>query len=164
MKRIVILLAMLLYLTAACLAETLYESDFSSKTDGWYGRGCAVLVTKEGLMAAGRTATWNSPGRPFTLTPGMTYEITVNVKQSKLESGRFILSVEHARNGETTYENLAFAEVKKDTWMTISATWTAGDYDTYILYIEGGEKDTPFVINNFGLYSAASVPVQAEER
>ena len=147
MKRIIfILLSLLLCLSVAQAEEVLYESDFAGNTDGWYGRGCSVLVTRDGLYTAGRTATWNSPGRPFSLKAGAIYQISVEVKQSKLDSGRFILSVEHAKDGTTTYENLGFATVNKDAWTTLSATWTAGDYDTYILYIEGGEKDTPFFI------------------
>lgn len=164
MKRIIyILLSLLLCLSIAQAEEVLYESDFAGNTDGWYGRGCSVLVTRDGLYTAGRTATWNSPGRPFSLKAGAIYQISVEVKQSKLDSGRFILSVEHAKDGTTTYENLGFATVNKDEWTTLSATWTAGDYDTYILYIEGGEKDTPFFIRNFVLSAATPAPAAAQE-
>lgn len=164
MKRIIIVLIALLLCLPAALAETLsYESDFTSNTDGWYGRGASVLITKEGLYVGGRTATWNSPGHPFNLTPGTVYEISVEVKQMKLDTGKFILSVEHAKDGETTYENLAFADVPMNEWTTLSATWTAGDYDTYVLYIEGGEADTPFFIRNFTLYGAAPAPVMTQE-
>jgi len=165
MKRLmIILLALLLTCGAASAAVTTYESDFTANTDGWYGRGASVLICKDGLYVGGRTATWNSPGRPFDLEPGTTYEISVEVKQTQLDSGRFILSCEHKRNGETSYENIAFAEVPKNEWTTISAQWTAGDYDTYILYIEGGEAKTNFIIRNFCLYAASAAPmaVQAE--
>ena len=164
MKRLlVVLMALLLCVGAAC-AETLYESDFSTGTNGWYGRGCSALVTAEGLYVAGRTATWNSPGRPFSLTAGTVYQISVEVKQTKLDTGKFILSVEHAKDGATTYENLAFADVPNGEWTTLAATWTAGDYDTYILYVEGGEADTPFVIRNFVLETGAPAgSVLAEE-
>ena len=164
MKRIIVALIILLLCASAAMAEALdYVSDFTSNTDGWYGRGAAVLISKEGLYVGGRTATWNSPGRPFKLVAGQVYDISVEVKQTKLDSGRFILSVEHAKDGVTTYENLAFGDVKKNEWATLSTTWTAGDYDTYILYIEGGEKDTPFTIRNFTLSGAAPAPVMAAE-
>lgn len=163
MKRLLLVLMVLLLCVGAACAETLYESDFSTNTNGWYGRGCSVLITKEGLYAAGRSATWNSPGRPFSLTAGTIYEISVEVKQTALDSGRFILSVEHAKDGTTTYENLAFATVPNGEWTTISATWTAGDYDTYVLYVEGGEADTPFTIRSFVLSSAAPAPVMTAE-
>ncbi|MBQ3484873.1 MAG: family 43 glycosylhydrolase [Clostridia bacterium] len=160
MKKLITFLACLLLIFTAAAAEvTTYESDFTSNTDGWYGRGCSVLTTKEGLYVGGRTATWNSPGHPFDLTPGNTYEISVEVKQTQLDSGRFILSCEHKRGEETSYENIAFAEVPKGEWTTISATWTAGDYDTYILYVEGGEANTTFIIRNFCLYAASAAPM-----
>ncbi|MBQ8554390.1 MAG: family 43 glycosylhydrolase [Clostridia bacterium] len=165
MKRILIILfALLLCLSAAQAEDLNYVSDFSTTTDGWYGRGCVVMLTKEGLYTAGRTATWNSPGRPFNLAAGATYEISVEVKQVKLDSGRFILSVEHAKDGTTTYENLGSTDVSNGEWTTISAIWTAGDYDTYILYIEGGEKDTPFTIRNFAITGAAPVPQEEAPR
>ncbi len=162
-KLFVILLSLFMGAALAQADDIHYTSDFSTGTNGWYGRGATVLVTKQGLYVAGRTATWNSPGRPFNLTPGATYDISVEVYQNKLDSGRFILSVEHAVSGETSYENLAFADVPRDEWITLSATWTAGDFDTCILYIEGGEKDTPFTIRNFVLTTAAPAPVMTSD-
>ncbi len=163
MKRIVtVLMTLLLLLTLAQAEQLNYQSDFSSGTDGWYGRGASVLVTKEGLYTAGRTATWNSPGRPFNLVAGETYDIQVDVMQNQLDSGRFILSVEHALDGVTSYENLTSADVKRGEWTTLSVQWTAGAYDTYVLYVEGGEADTPFTIRNFILNGAAPAPTATE--
>ncbi|MBQ8200217.1 MAG: family 43 glycosylhydrolase [Clostridia bacterium] len=164
MKRILIVLLALMFCAALASAEVQsYESDFTSNTDGWYGRGAAVLVTKEGLLTAGRTATWNSPGRPFDLEPGTTYEISVDVKQTQIDSGRFILSCERKLNGETSYENIAFANVPRGEWTTISATWIAGDFDSFVLYVEGGEADTSFIIRSFCLYAADVAPVIATD-
>lgn len=163
MKRILFLALYLLLCLSAARAETVYQSDFTSGTDGWYGRGAAVLTMKDALYVGGRSATWHSPGRPFALAAGVTYEISLQVQQSKLDSGRFILSVEHAANGQTSYENLGFADVPRGEWTALSAVWTAGDFDTYILYVEGGEKDTPFLIRNFVLTAAAPAPQAQEE-
>lgn len=165
MKKLITLLAcLLLMLTVAAAEVTAYESDFTTNTDGWYGRGASVLICADGLYVGGRTATWNSPGRPFNLEAGTTYDISVEVKQTSLDSGRFILSCEHAADGVTSYENLAFANVPKNEWTTISATWTAGDFDTYVLYVEGGEANTNFIIRNFCLYAAAPAPKAEVER
>ena len=156
MKRIAIILFCLLMLcTIAQAAELDYQSDFSVSIDGWMGRGCSVRRTEEGLLTDFRTAAWNSPGRAFELVPGEIYTISVEILQKKLDTGRFILSCEHARGGETSYENIAFADVPMNEWTTISAQWTAGDYDTYVLYIEGGEPTTPFTIRNFKIRGAA---------
>jgi len=160
MKRIIIILLALLCCMAVASAEVQsYESDFTANTDGWYGRGASVLICADGLFVGGRTATWNSPGRPFDLEPGTTYDISVEIKQSQIDSGRFILSCERKLNGETSYENIAFAEVPRNEWTTISATWTAGDFDSFILYIEGGEAKTSFIIRNFCLYAADAAPM-----
>ena len=156
MKRIVIvLLSLLMLCTVAHAAELDYQSDFSVSTDGWYGRGCSIRVTADGLLADFRKSTWNSPGRAFELVPGEQYTISVEVMQKKLDSGRFILSCEHKRGEETSYENIASADVPANEWTTISAVWTAGDYDTYVLYIEGGEPTTAFYIRNFHIKGAA---------
>ena len=160
MKRfILLLLALVCCATLASAEVQSYESDFTANTDGWYGRGAAVLICADGLFVGGRSATWNSPGRPFDLEPGTTYDISVEVKQTQIDSGRFILSCEHKRGEETTYENIAFANVPRNEWTTISATWTAGDSDAYVLYVEGGEANTNFIIRNFCLYSADVAPV-----
>jgi len=156
MKRLIIILLALLCCVSIASAETqTYESDFSVDADGWYGRGANMQKVKEGLFVMGRTATWNSPGRAFDLVPGAVYQISVEVKQARLDSARFILSCEHAKGGETSYENLAFGTAARNEWVTLSADWTAGDYDTYVLYIEGAEADTPFTIRNFKLTGAA---------
>ena len=160
MKRFCLSMAMMIFLLAgSALAEPLYQSDFSGGLDGWMPRsaGTAQLeVTADGLLITGRNATWNSPGRAFELVPEETYRISVDVKQDAIPSGRFILSVEHARNGETTYENLIAQNVPKGEWVTLEAMWVAGDYDTYVLYVEGGEADTPFTIRNFTLENPSS--------
>ena len=156
MKRLfLILLALLCCASIACAEKQTYESDFTADTDGWYGRGAVVQKVKEGLYTFGRTATWNSPGRVFDLVPGAVYEISVEVKQVRLDAARFILSCEHAKDGQTSYENLAFATASRGEWTTLSAVWTAGDFDAYVLYIEGAEADTPFTIRNFRLSGEA---------
>ena len=158
-KWMLFLLVTAVCMTAAIAEEMEYRSDFSAGTDGWYARsggGAVIEVMDEGLLITGRNATWNSPGRAFDLIPEETYRISVDVKQDAIPSGRFILSVEHARNGETTYENLIAQNVPKGEWVTLEAMWVAGDYDTYVLYVEGGEADTPFIIRNFTLENPSS--------
>ncbi len=156
MKRVfVAVLALLICCCTLAAAEKLeYHSDFTRDTDGWYPRsaGEAVLeVTDEGLRITGRTATWNSPGRAFDLIPGERYRLSVEVKQDEIAEGRFILSAEHSANGEVSYENITAAQVKQGEWTRLQAVWVPGNFDSFVLYVEGGEADTSFTIRNFSL-------------
>ncbi len=130
-----------------------YASDFTEDTDGWYARsagGAEVSVTDEqGLLITGRTATWNSPGRDFSLVTGKTYNLSVLVKQDQVDSTGFILSVAHTRDGSESYENLANCTAKKGEWTLMQATYIAGRYDKFVLYIEGGAADTSYQIKDF---------------
>jgi len=131
-----------------------YVSDFSQGTDGWYARsagGAELSVTEEGgLLITGRTATWNSPGRDFALVTGKTYNISVLVKQDMSDTTGLMISVEHSREGgDPSYENLGNANAKKGEWTLIQATYIAGRYDKFVLYVEGGAADTAFQIKDF---------------
>ena len=129
-----------------------YTSDFSEGEDGWYARsggGAAISVVDDALFITGRTATWNSPGRDFALVPGKTYNMSVLVKQDQLPSTGFILSIAHTRDGEESYENLGTCTAKQGEWTMIQASYVAGRYEKYVLYVEGGAEDTEFYIKEF---------------
>ena len=130
-----------------------YTSDFSKDEDGWYARsagGASIHLTDEqGLKIVGRTATWNSPGRDFALVAGKTYNLSVMVKQDQTASTGFILSIAHTRDGEESYENLGTCTAKQGEWTMIQATYVAGRYEKYVLYVEGGAADTEFQIKDF---------------
>ena len=152
------LLLLLCLLPCLALAEAgqdtafVYESDFSSGTDGWYARssgGAALEVTDDGLRITGRSATWHSPGRDFPLVPGHTYALSVEVRQDELPEGRFILSVAHTRAGEESYENIVSETVKRGEWTRLSASYIPGQFDRFVLYVEGGARDTSFTIRHF---------------
>lgn len=150
MKRF-FLLTIALFLMMGAAVAGVYESDFTEGTDGWYARGtgeCAIEVTEVGLYTYGRTGTWNSPGRQFPLIPGEEYTVSVQVLQEELDTAEFILSVERSKLGLASYQNLVFADAKKGEWTTLSATYLAGSYDTFVLYVEGA-KNASFTIRNF---------------
>lgn len=130
-----------------------YASDFSKGADGWYARsagGASVSVTDEkALLITGRTATWNSPGRDFPLVAGKTYNLSVQVKQEQLDSANFILSIAHKSGENESYENLGTCTARKGEWTMLTATYVAGPWDTYVLYVEGGHADTEFAIKDF---------------
>ncbi|MBO2517544.1 MAG: hypothetical protein CW338_09805, partial [Clostridiales bacterium] len=135
-----------------------YESDFSAGADGWYARsagGAAVEVTENGLYITGRTAAWNSPGRNFPFEKGMMYKIRVQVMQDAVDSVGFILSVARTKNGTESYQNLVTVKnVKRGEWVELQADYNAGDYDSYVLYVETDSAGTiPFTISDITVKS-----------
>ena len=120
----------LLPIVGTAEAVTVYTSDFSRNTDGWYGRGGQCAVTAEGtLKTTGRSSDWNSPGRNFDLVEGGVYEISAEVKQDSVDSAQFVLSIAQSLYGNETYENLAFGNAGKGEWITLRGTYTAGNYE-----------------------------------
>ena len=162
------LLAFLMILTllsgcAAALAAgatVVYTSDFSSGEDGWYGRGCQSFRTEENtLKSIGRTASWNSPGRDFELIEGGKYQISVEVRQSDVNSAKFMISIAHSKNGVETYENLARGTANKGKWVTLKGTYTAGAFEKNVLYVETVSDDAiDFEIRNFKLTAPNGLP------
>lgn len=165
MKKTLLCLMMILCLlpfgaTAEEAAEgTLYASDFSQGEDGWYGRGATSFPTPDGtLMTVGRTSDWNSPGRDFQLERNTEYSLSVEVKQEETESANFMISVAHSLSGLESYENLAFGSAKKGEWATLTGTYTAGNYDTFVLYVETtGAANLAFEIRNFTVKAPGAV-------
>lgn len=131
-----------------------YTSDFSSGTDGWYARGTGetrVSVTADGLYTEGRTATWNSPGRDFPLTSGVSYDLSVWIYQDEKDVVPFILSLARTKDGTESYANLGTADVKKGVWTELKCTYKAGAYDAYVLYVETGSGLVSFTMKDFKL-------------
>lgn len=130
-----------------------YASDFSTNTDGWYPRssGDATLSVADGALAiTGRTATWNSPGRDFNLEAGKKYLISVQVMHHEDEAFELMVSAAHSKNGIESYENLGKVKASKGCWTTITASYTPGAYDNYILYVETvGQGTKDFSIRHF---------------
>ena len=157
MRRILALLTALALLLACAVSladddegKTVYVSDFSAGADGWYGRGASVAPAGGVLKTTGRQDSWNSPGRDFALVPGGYYELGVEVLQEQLDSASFMISVAHTVNGATSYENLARGTAKKGEWTALKGTYTAGDYDTFTLYVETvGAGTLSFSIRGF---------------
>ncbi len=136
---------------AAAGGNTLYTSDFSGGTDGWYGRGAAVSVTEDKtLKITGRQSDWNSPGRDFDLPEGTEYTLSVEVCQKESDSVNFMISIAHTAGGVETYENLGFGKAGKGEWTKISGTYSAGDFERSVLYVETtGAATLEFEIRNF---------------
>lgn len=141
-------------------AKTVYASDFSKGTDGWYGRGAVSTATREGtLVTTDRQSDWNSPGRDFDLIEGGRYEFSVEVKQDEMNSANFMVSIAHTANGAETYENLAFGSAAKREWTTLRGSYTAGPFDRNVLYVETtGAPTLAYEIRNFVLMAPEGLP------
>ena len=132
-------------------AKQIYTSDFTKDEDGWYGRGAMSFHTADGtLKTVGRQSSWNSPGRDFPLIEGSLYELSVEVKQDDMDSASFMISIAHSNSGMETYENLAFGTAAKGEWTRLTGTYTAGDFERSVLYVETtGADSLDFEIRNF---------------
>ena len=133
-----------------------YASDFSAGTDGWYPRsmgGASLDVTEDGaLWITGRSADWHSPGRDFPLAAGESYRLRVLVRQNELNEARMVLSVAHSKAGVESYENLAFASAKRGEWTELAASYVAGAFERFVLYVETlGAPKLDFEIKEFTL-------------
>lgn len=164
MKKLVIVLLVLVMLTACigpAMAVQYYSSKFTAGTDGWYARGAqAVYRTTEGtLRTEGRTSDWHSPGRDFVLVDGCLYKLSVEVYQNEADSAAFMISIAHSKDGTETYENLARGNVKKGEWTKIEGSYTAGNYDRSVLYVETtGAPQLSFEIKNFIVDAPNGIP------
>ena len=140
--------------------ETVYISDFSSGTEYWYGRGATVAqAPPTGLRVTERQSDWNSPGHDFDLVEGVTYALSVQVRQQDAESAHFMISVAHARDGAETYENLAHCDAARDKWTTLRGEYTAGAYDRFVLYVETtGAPTLDFEMRYFRIEAPAGTP------
>ncbi len=168
MKKIIsflLMLCLILTMTGSVFADgntQIYASAFAAGDDDWFGRGCQVYHTTEAtLKAEGRTADWNSPGRYFDLTGGCEYTVSVEILQNDAEQANFIISLERPdATGTTGWERLVIGNgVKKGEWTTVKDTFTAGNYDSYLLYVETeGSPNLSYEIRNFTLTAPAGAP------
>lgn len=161
-----LLAAMLALGGAAATAETdatVYLSDFTAGTDGWYARStgtASVSVLEDGaLHTEGRTANWHSPGRDFDLIPGGKYDLSVLVRQEDVDAANFMISVAHTLDGAESYENLAFGLVKRGEWTELVGSYTAGGFDRFVLYVETTDApELAFDIKDFRVEAPEGEP------
>ena len=168
-KAISLLLTVCMLITLAgafAEAETLvYASDFSAGDDDWYARGASKVyhTTEATLRTEGRTADWNSPGRYFELAAGNEYTVSVDIFQNEAESAQFIVSLERADESGTGWDRLVSGSVKKGEWTTVSGSFTPGEYDSYVLYVETDNAPAlNYEIRNFRLDSPGGLPAPKE--
>lgn len=158
-KWIAAALALCLILTvgSAFMEELKYMSIFDSNFDGWYPRstgGAELNIVEGSIQITGRSQDWNSPGREFALVPGQAYELEVLVYQEEMDVANFLISAAHRKGDRETYTNIVKQEVKKGEWTLLSGTYTAGEFDSFVLYVETlGAPSLSFRIRNFSALS-----------
>ena len=162
------MISFLMISTALAENPMIYQSIFSWNTDGWYARSAGeaqVSLTQDrALRIVGRNANWNSPGRVFLLTPGYTYELSVQVRQSDVDSADFMISVAHSLDGVESSENLAHGTVPKNSWVTLEGAYTAGYFDQFVLCVETiNAPDISFDIRFFRIRAPEGTPSVLEE-
>ena len=166
MKRFGILLVALVMIMsclsfAAAEGTKVYASTFVAGTDGWYARGAkrTYRTTEATLRTEGRSSDWHSPGRDFPLVDGGEYKLSVEVYQDDMDSANFMISIAHTKDGNETYENLARGTAKKGEWTKLEGSYTAGDFDRYVLYVETtGAPELSFEIRDFQVDAPNGVP------
>ena len=144
-----------------------YQSDFSADTDGWYARstGGATLSVADGAVTiAGRDQDWHSPGRDFPLENGAEYQLSVQVYQESMDNANMMISIAHKTpDGAETYENLAFASVPRGQWTTLSGKYKAGEFITYVLYVEtSGAGELAYAMKDFTVTQLTAAAPKAE--
>jgi len=134
----------------------------------WTPRGDVKLeVTKETKAADGeyslkvtsRTQNWNGPSYSVkdTLEKGRTYNISVKVKAVAGEKAlgkeeKVTLSMEKAvDNGDSSYSNIASADINEDTWVTVGKDYTldyTGELTKLEIYVESSTVNLEFYIDD----------------
>ena len=77
--------------------------------------------------------------------------------QDEADAARFMISVAHTRGGVESYENLGSATAKKGEWTTVTGSYTAGDYERFVLYVETtGAPELSFRMKDFTLEGRVS--------
>lgn len=164
-KLVTMLLAAALLLSclsfAAAEGVQVYASAFAAGDDGWYARGAQKTyhTTEATLRTEGRSSDWHSPGRDFPLIDGGEYTLSVEVYQDEMESANFMISIAHTRDGAESYENLARGTAKKGEWTKLEGSYTAEEYDRYVLYVEtSGAPELSFEIRDFRVDAPNGLP------
>lgn len=151
----------MVWIPAVAENAVIYESSFAAGDDGWFSRGAQMVyhTTEATLKTDGRTADWNSPGRYFELVAGTEYAVSVEIYQDQVDSANFIISLERSNSAGTGWDRLVPGKVKKGEWTTLAGKFTAGDHDSYVLYVEtDGNSELSYEIRNFKLECPNGVP------
>ena len=147
---------------AAPVNGNYFSSAFENGTDGWEGRGAAMVSRdtanyadgKASLFVSGRTDFWNGASidlDPSSFTAGKTYSFGAAVMQKTELSTTIKITLQYTdADGKTQYDEVAREEVSSGKWTALSNsayTIPAGATEM-LLYIEAPDSLTDFYIDS----------------
>lgn len=143
MERIIsVLLALCMLLSSAVLADgagesMLYFCDFSDEVPEWQPRGKeTVLAVENGCLAiSGRKSKSDSAVLDVALEAGKLYTFSVKVMQQAKNAAELTLTVEHKKQGHSSFTTLSTGKTAKGEWTIISGEWLADTFDSYSLLV-----------------------------
>lgn len=124
-------------------SELAANGSFQSGIADWSGKDQAKVevIEDDGNKIAhvyNRKATYAGIEQSFTnkLISDERYFVSFKVKYTEgPDSKDFVLTARKLSNGETSYENLISAKIKKNEWTEISGSFTIQDDDFEIIYL-----------------------------
>ncbi|MCR6705777.1 MAG: carbohydrate binding domain-containing protein [Cellulomonas sp.] len=143
---------------ARAAATVVVQSDFEDGLDGWGARGSSTVSLStenprgsQSLLVTGRTESWNGAALPVTLTPGVTYSVSLWLRLPSTGTGYADLRVSVQRddaNG-SSYDTVATATgVTSGAWTQVTASYTPGPFDTAQLYVESPSSLTDILVDD----------------
>jgi endo-1,4-beta-xylanase len=140
--------------------EVVLTSDFEDgTTQGWFGRGSAVLDVSDtqaaggtySLLTTGRTSGWHGPARnvlPVLQTGGVYgFEAQVRLLEGS-QPQQILMTMQHtpASSGTTGWQSIAVVEgVTDDQWVTIAGQYTPAEpMQALEVYLESNDSTVSF--------------------
>jgi endo-1,4-beta-xylanase len=149
-----------------------FTSDFEGgTTDGWFGRGSAVVAAsteqahagETSLLTTGRTASWNGPGHSMigVLEAGATYEIEAFVRLAEGADPVTMTVQRRPAGGSDQFDTVAFQVSASDQdWVRVAGSYTFSteDNEELQLYLESPNETASFYLDDVSITMTSPPP------